>query len=117
MDSPPGGTYGGNSAEFPSVRPFVNFGGNFDGISVEILRKFPSVRPSVRNLAEFRSSGAIHDWGGYPYRRTIIWQYKFSGTAFLAETARNGVWDLVGDANLDLMVYKSSKLIDVRLST
>ena len=29
--------------------------------------------------------------------------------AFLAETAGNGVWDLVGDANSDLMVYKSSK--------
>ena len=38
-----------------------------------------------------------------------IWQYKFSETAFLAETAGNGVWDLVGDANSDPMVYKSSK--------
>ena len=30
--------------------------------------------------------------------------------AFLAVTAGNGVWDLVLDANLDPMVYKSSKL-------
>ena len=29
--------------------------------------------------------------------------------AFLAETAGNGVWDLVGDANSDPMAYKSSK--------
>ena len=38
-----------------------------------------------------------------------IWQYKFSKMAFLAETAGNGVWDLIGDANSDLMVYRSSK--------
>ena len=38
-----------------------------------------------------------------------IWQSKFSEMAFFAETAGNGVWDLVGDANSDPMVYKSSK--------
>ena len=37
------------------------------------------------------------------------WQSKISETAFLAETAGNGVRDLVGDANSDPMVYKSSK--------
>ena len=30
---------------------------------------------------------------------------------FLAETAGNGVWDLVGDATSDAMVYKSSNFV------
>ena len=55
-----------------------------NGVSRKIVQKLP------RNFAENR-------------------QYKLSETAFLAETVGNGVWDLVGDANSDPMVYKSSK--------
>ena len=33
-----------------------------------------------------------------------LWQSKFSETAFLAETAGNGVWDLVRDANSDPII-------------
>ena len=38
------------------------------------------------------------------------WRYKFSGTAFLAETAGNGVWESIRDANLDPMVLNLLKL-------
>ena len=40
MDGPPGGTYGGNSAEFPSVCPFVQLSVNLAEILAAFWRKW-----------------------------------------------------------------------------
>ena len=80
-------------------------------VFLQILQIFAKISEIRKNLAIFcknnRFSRKMVRKFSENFRK--IWQYKFSETAFLAETAGNGVWDLVGDANSDPMVYKSSK--------
>ena len=97
-----------NSIKFtPICCKFVALKTNTAVISVQhCLVRFGGISAELNNKSNGFSQKIVPKFSEN-FRK--IWQYKFSKMAFLAKTAGNGVWDLVGDANSDPMVYKSSK--------